>query len=147
MNTICGADCDKCSFNFKDSCRGCAATCGRPFGGSCIAAEYIKAGGKEKYSEFKQMLLREVNSLLEANGIPKAENLNELPGAFVNLAYPIPSGKAVKFLDDTKIYLGTQIEFGDMGVCFGVVADTGFILICSYSVNGSEPELIAYKKR
>ena len=38
-------------------------------------------------------------------------------------------------------------EFADMGVCYGVAADAGFILICSYSVNGSEPELILYKKR
>ena len=30
---------------------------------------------------------------------------------------------------------------------YGVAADAGFILICSYSVNGSEPELILYKKR
>ncbi len=51
------------------------------------------------------------------------------------------------FLDDTKIYLGSQIEFADIGVCYGVAADTGFILLCSYSVNGSEPELIAYRKR
>ena len=41
--SICGANCEKCSF--MDSCRGCAATRGRPFGGACIAAEYIKTGG------------------------------------------------------------------------------------------------------
>ena len=53
----------------------------------------------------------------------------------------------MRLLDDKNIYLGCQIEFGDLGVCYGVVADAGFILICSYSVNGSEPELIAYQKR
>ena len=145
MNTICGAKCGGCQF--KDSCRGCAATGGRPFGGACVAAEYIKTGGKERYAEFKRNLLAEVNSLLKANGIPEADALYELPGAFVNLPYPIPSGRAVKFLDDTKVYLGCQIAFADMGVCYGVVADTGFILVCSYSVNGSEPELVAYQKR
>jgi hypothetical protein len=50
-------------------------------------------------------------------------------------------------LDDRKIYLGCQIEFAGLGVCYGVVADTGFILVCSYSVNGSEPEMVLYKKR
>ncbi len=50
-------------------------------------------------------------------------------------------------LNDNNIYLGAQIEFADLGICYGVVADTGFILLCSYSVNGSEPELIVYKKR
>lgn len=145
MNTICGADCGKCTF--KDNCGGCKNTCGKPFGGVCVAAEYIKVGGKEEYLKFKQILLDEVNSLLTANDIPTAEKLHELPGMFVNLAYPLPSGYAVKFLDDKKIYLCTQIEFADMGVCYGVVADTTFILISSYSVNGSEPELIVYKKR
>lgn len=65
----------------------------------------------------------------------------------MNLPYPMPNGCTVKLLDDRKIYLGTQIEFADMGVCCGVVADTAFILVCSYSVDGSEPELIAYQKR
>lgn len=145
MSTICGADCGKC--NFRENCGGCEKTCGKPFGGTCVAAEYIKAGGKENYSKFKQNLLEEVNSLLLANNLPEADALYELCGSFVNLEYPIPSGKTVKMLDDRKIYLCTQIEFADLGVCYGVVADTTFILICSYSVNGSEPELILYKKR
>ena len=143
-STICGANCDGCQF--KEGCRGCAATGGKPFGGTCVAAEYIKVGGKEQYALFKKQLLTKVNALLNANAIPEADALYELPGRFVNLAYPIPSGKAVKFLDDAKVYLGCQIEFADMGVCYGVVADTTFILVCAYSVNGSEPELIAYQK-
>ena len=142
---ICGANCEKC--HYKDSCCGCEATHGRPFGGTCIAAEYIKIGGRKNYADFKKKLLAEVNSLLKANDIPETDALYELSGRFVNLAYPIPSGRMVKFLDETKIYLGCQIEFADMGVCYGVVADTNFILISSYSVNGSEPELIAYQKR
>lgn len=145
MDTICGASCEKCSW--KDGCKGCAATCGKPFGGSCVAAEYIRVGGKESYAAFKRQLLREVNDLLRANDIPEADALYELPGAFVNLAYPLPSGQAVKLLDERKVYLGCQIAFADLGVCYGVVADTTFLLVCSYSVNGSEPELIAYKKR
>ncbi len=145
MKSICGAKCEECGF--KNDCRGCAATCGKPFGGTCVAAEYIKTGGLEKYRDFKRVLLNEVNTLLKANNIPAAETLNELAGAFVNLEYPLPSGKTVKMLDDKKVYLGTQIEFADMGICYGVVADTTFILVCSYSVNGSQPELIAYKKR
>ena len=145
MSTYCGAKCEECTMT--DGCKGCLATKGAPFGKSCLASEYIKVGGKDKYDEFKSMLLGEVNNLLAENGIGKAENLYELPGAYVNLAYPLPNGNDVRFLDDKKIYLGCQIEFGDMGVCYGVVADSSFILICSYSQNGSEPELIAYKKR
>ena len=94
-------------------------------GGRCVAAEYIKFGGLEAYQQFKQELLSEINVL----------------------EYPMPSGEKVKLLNDKNIYLGAQIEFADLGICYRVVADTGFILICSYSVNGSEPELIVYKKR
>ena len=144
-HTICGADCEGC--HFKDNCRGCAETCGRPFGGTCVAAEYIKVSGKKQYADFKKKLLAEVNNLLQANEIPKAEALYELPGAFINLEYRLPSGRKVQFLDDTKVYLGCQIEFANIGTCYGVVADTAFILVCSYSVNGSEPELIVYQKR
>ena len=145
METICGANCAACSF--KENCRGCKATCGRPFGGTCVAAEYIKAGGLEAYRTFKQTLLDEVNALLKANDIPAADSLSELPGAFVNLPYPLPNGKTTRLLDDGKIYLGTQIEIAGIGTCYGVVADVRFILICSYSVDGSMPELITYQRR
>ena len=89
----------------------------------------------------------EVNDLLHAVGVPAADGLCELPGAFVNLPYPLPNGKTEKLLGDKKIYLGAQLEFADLGVCWGVVADATFILVCRYSVDGSESELVAYKKR
>ena len=131
-DTICGADCGGCGF--KDS---------------CIAAEYIKTGGREAYEEFKRRLLREVNELLSANDMPPADKLCELPGSFVDLAYayPLPSGKEVRFLDPSKVYLGAQTGSPELGVCCGVVADTSFILICSYGIDGSLPELAAYKRR
>ena len=136
MNKIC----EKCSLN--NNCISCESDCNK-----CIALDYIKIGGIENYNKFKKILLNEINILLRANNIPQAETLCEVAGCYVNLEYPVPNGKMIKFLDDRKIYLGTQIEFADLGVCYGVVADTNFILVCSYSVNGSEPELIVYQKR
>lgn len=145
MDTICGANCAAC--HFRSDCRGCGETCGKPFGGTCVAAAYIRVGGRDAYAAFKNNLLAEVNRLLETAGIPSAEALFELPGSFVNLEYSLPNGQKVTFLDDTRVYLGCQIEFADRGVCYGVVADTDFILICSYSVNDSEPDLLFYQKR
>ena len=145
MSTYCGANCESCPS--KENCKGCLETCGSPFGGHCVAAEYIKLGGLEAYQQFKQKLLDEINALLTDRGITAIDGLFELVGEYVNLEYPMPSGEKVKFLNDKNIYLGAQIEFSDQGICYGVVADTGFILICSYSVNGSEPELIVYKRR
>ena len=145
MNTYCGANCESCPS--RAGCKGCRETCGSPFGGRCVAAEYIKAGGLDAYRQFKKKLAGEVNALLAANGLGGTDGLYELVGAYVNLAYPMPSGETVKFLNDKNIYLGAQVEFADRGVCYGVVADTGFILLCSYGEGGSEPVLVAYHKR
>ena len=145
MKNYCGANCEGCPS--RERCRGCLETCGSPFGGTCVAAEYIKAGGLEAYRTFKTQLRDEINVMLAAEGIPAADELYELLGEYVNLEYRMPSGESVKFLNDQNIYLGAQIEFAYLGVCYGVVADTAFILICSYSVNGSQPELVLYKRR
>ena len=145
MSTYCGANCEDCPS--KENCKGCLGTSGSPFGGRCVAAEYIKLRGLEAYQQFKQKLLVEINALLAAHGFGAINGLFELVGEYVNLEYPMPSGEKVKLLNDKNIYLGAQIEFADLGICYGVVADTGFILICRYSVNGSEPELIVYQKR
>ena len=142
-SSLCGAKCRECP-NEKN-CRGCAETGGKPFGGACVAAEYIRLGGIEAYDAFRETLRGEINALLTACGIPETPALYELSGGYVNLCYPLPSGESVGFLDESKVYLGCQIECGEF--CFGAVADAGFILICRYGLNGSDPELICYKKR
>ncbi len=91
MTGLCGADCSKCPT--KEVCRGC----GSPFGGKCLVKDYIKKGGKENYSAFKLKLLDEINALLEFEGIPKAQELFELKGEYVNLAYPLPNSKKMRF--------------------------------------------------
>lgn len=110
--------------------------------------EYIKIGGVEKFEEFKNKIIDEINSLLCIEGLPKVENLNVLSGSFINLEYRLPNGEKVKFLDDKASYLGSQLESefgGDR--CFGIAANMDFILICSYEKDGENPELIMYKKR
>ena len=42
---------------------------------------------------------------------------------------------------------GSKRDLAIGGLCCGVVADTNFLLISTYSLNGADPELIAYKKR
>lgn len=144
MGTFCGADCSKCGY--VDKCPGCEATLGSPFGGCCVAAECVKAHGAEAYRSFKQALLEEINALLASEGFPPAERLYELNGAYVNLEYPLPCG-GVKLLDDKAVYLGAQIECPCRDSCCGVVAGAGFIIICTYRGNGTDPELVLYKKR
>lgn len=149
MSTLCGANCSKCDFCNK--CNGCTNTNGKPFGGKCVTAEYIKLGGRESFEKFKQALIDEIN-LLNIDGLPKIDNLFSLCGSYVNLAYPMPSGKNIKLLNDRNIYLGNQVqsEFdisNENMRCFGILADESFIIICEYGINGTNPELILYKRR
>ena len=110
--------------------------------------QYINIGGKEKFEEFKKQIIHEFNTLLHVEGLPKVEDLNVLSGSFVNLEYRLPNGNYVKFLDDKATYLGNQLECefgGDR--CFGIVANMDFLLVCTYEINGENPELVVFKQR
>ena len=106
---------------------------------------HAELGDDGQFEALKKRLAEEINALA-VPGMPKVEKLNALVGSFVNLAYPLPSGAAVRFLNDRSTYLGTQLESGD-GRCFGVLANANFLLICRYGEGGIDPELLLYKKR
>lgn len=108
---------------------------------------YEELSDNGEFELFKQKLVDEINAL-SIEGMPKVEKLNALVGSYVNIAYPLPSGVSVKFLDDGTTYLGTQLEpeFGGER-CFGVLANMDFILISTYGSDGADPELVLYKKR
>ena len=107
--------------------------------------EELSDGGR--FEEMKRQLIDEINDL-HIEGMPKLERLNALVGAYVNLAYRLPSGESVKFLDDHTTYLGNQLacEFGG-DRCFGVLANMDFIMVVTYKEGGADPELLVYKKR
>ena len=91
-------------------------------------------------------LIEEFNAL-GITDMPQITTLCELSGSFVNLEYTFPSGEKVKLLDDNKVYLGYQVEKEDSERCYGLVGDENILLVCEYGCNGSDPELIVYKKR
>ena len=144
MRSICATDCcGGCSR--KGSCSGCLETGGKPFGGACIAAEYIKEGGFEAFSRLKNALIDEVNAL----GVASLEiaDLHLLNGFYVNLEYRLANGQCVKLLEDNNIYLGNQIEIANSDRCYGIVADDAYLLVCAYGCGGIDPEIILYRKR
>lgn len=144
--TLCGTDCAQCPT--RESCKGCVETDGCPFGKQCFVGKYILTGGTKNYQAFKQSLIDEVNAL-KIPGMGTVTQLYPLVGSFVNLEYPLPGG-AVRFLCDDEVYLGAQVEnlFDDSGkTCFGVIARENFLLVCEYGENGSDPELVIYKRR
>jgi len=144
MASICGANCNACSM--KDDCMGCEETCGAPFGGICMAAEYIKDHGKEGYAAYKAATVREFNDL-HIEGMPPVTQLVEIMGAFVNLPYPLDNGDTVRFFTDKKIYLGFQLPKTGTDRFFGLVAAEKFLLVSEYSANGADPVLVAYRRR
>jgi len=80
--------------------------------------------------------------------MPEVERLNALVGRYVNLAYPLPCGISVKFLDDQTTYLGTQLPSSlDTSRRCGVLANVDFILVCTYGAEGADTELVLCKKR
>ena len=107
--------------------------------------EQLSDGGQ--FEAFKEQLIDEINAL-HIELMPRLERLNALVGKYVNLEYRLPNGMNVRFLDDEKTYLGNQLEceFGGER-CFGVLADMDFILISTYEAEGTNPELVLYKKR
>ncbi len=144
MKSICGQDCcGACSH--RKRCGGCRETGGHPFGGNCVEAKSIMKGGFEGYSQFKQTLIEEINALKIPN--LKVDGLNLLNGFFVNLPYTLPNGQTVKLLNDADVYLGNQIEVPNRERCYGVVADERYLLVCEYGCNGSDPEIVCYKRR
>lgn len=108
---------------------------------------YDELGDRGQFEQFKKQLIEEINAL-HIEGMPKVEKLNALVGKYVNLAYTLPNGITVKFLDDEKTYLGNQLEceFGGER-CFGILAGMDFLLVSTYEKDGANPELVLYKKR
>lgn len=148
--SICGIDCEKCGL--KDNCAGCLETGGKPFGGACIVADCAKThehsdckACKANGCELRKQLLNEIHSLPIKN-VERFTELLALSGAFINLPYTVPNGETYKFLDDKQVYLGAQVEL-ENGRCMGVSANKECIVLSEYGKDGTDGELLMYKKR
>lgn len=151
MGTICGADCSKCGM--KQTCKGCEETDGHPFGGTCVVAsccrnkEYKSCTDCSKsVCECKSQLIKEFNSL-GIEDMPQVTELYQLLGSFINLEYPLPGGQRVKFWKDNHVYLGSQLPKNNSDRCYGLTADDDYLLVCEYGENGSDPQIVVFKKR
>ena len=134
----CGTDCCRDCSRLSE-CGGCDNCGGHPFGGNCVAAD------NKDFIGLKLILVKEINALgMEGLNV---SDLNLLNGGYVNLEYPLGNGTTVKFLNDNDVYFGNQIERDGSERCYGVVANEKFILVCEYGCNGTDPELVLYKRR
>lgn len=141
-NSICGIDCSICEAH--GTCSGCVKTNGHPFGGECIVAACCQ-NGENTLRAFKEKLIAAFNAL-HIEDMEEVTELNALKGSFINLTYTLPSGQAVKFWDDNKIYFGNQLHKKDSDRCYGLAADETYLLVCEYGCNGSDAEIVAFKR-
>ena len=110
-------------------------------------SRYKELGEENVFEQFKSKLIHEINDL-HIDGMPVLDSIHHLSGSFVNMAYRLPNGNYIKFLDNDLTYLGNELpSIYDNSICFGIVCNMEFILICSYEKEGSHPELLLYKQR
>lgn len=149
MATFCGMDCQVC--DFKANCKGCAAQSGASLDARCVLARCGAQKGVsgcsacDKANCTLRKALRDELNALPIDHFPNVDALYVLKGDCVNLAYPMPSGEAVKLLCDDNAYLVCQLEAGER--CFGVAADEHFLAVSTYAAQGADPELVLFKKR
>ncbi len=139
--TYCKSDCcGECPQ--REKCGGCEACGGRPLGGRCAAAEPVLAGAD--FDTVQAELVAEINSL-GITGL-HVDGMNLLPGSYLNLEYTLPDGTRAKLLRDADVYFANQIE-REGERCYGIAADADYILVCEYGCNGSDPEIIDFRRR
>lgn len=145
MQTICGTDCCCDCQLHGASCAGCRETAGHPCGGSCVAAELFQRGGAPAFFEARQQLMEECNAL----GLPglHVTGLHLMLGQSVNLTYPLPNGTTANLLRPNRVYFVNQLPSPRSGRCYGIAADEGLLLVCTYGAAGSDPELVLFKQR
>ncbi len=151
METLCGLDCNGCGL--KDSCGGCVETNGRPFGGSCMIAVCANNKGCEnrgKCFDAPCKLKEQLTAEFRALGIEDMEEvtgLHALKGSFANLEYTLPNGRAVKFWEDNRIYIGHLLKKKNSDRFYGLVADENYLMVCEAGSDGSDAKIVVFKER
>lgn len=153
MKALCGLDCAQCGAMDSGYCKGCGETNGHPFGGTCVlgvCCEKNSCANCGKSFEAPCALREELIAQFNALGIEDMEevtSLNALHGAYINLQYTLPGGQQIKLWDDDRVYLGNQIKKKNSERCYGLTADENYLLVCEYGENGSDAEIIVFRKR
>ncbi len=55
--------------------------------------------------------------------------------------------KSVSFLEDNQVYYRNQIEIPHSSRRYGIVEDDGNFPVCEYAGNGTEPQIVRYRRR
>lgn len=93
----------------------------------------------------KEQLIKEFNKLAITD-MGEVKELHEGKGNFVNLDFPLPCGRTVKFWDNDKTYYINQLEKKDSTRCYGLTADETYLMVCEYGDNGADAEIVVFKR-
>ncbi|MBQ8196181.1 MAG: DUF3795 domain-containing protein [Oscillospiraceae bacterium] len=146
---FCGIDCKECELN--TTCKGCKATGGHPYGGSCIAAECCRSFGRESCNgctecKAREQLICEINAL-GIEDMDEVTELNLLLGSYINSEYSLPGGQNVKLWDDNSVYFGNMLPKRGTERCYGIAADEKYLLVTEFGMNGADAEIVLLKRR
>ena len=65
----------------------------------------------------------------------------------MNLEYTLPNGQKAKLLRDDDICLGNLFQLEDSPRCLGIAADDRYLLVCAFGPEGTDPEVLLWKRR
>ncbi len=92
-----------------------------------------------------QKLIEEFNKL-GIEDMPELTKLYGHKGEFVNNVSKLPNGQFAKILDDGKMYYTAQLPKQNSDRCYGLVTDKKQLAVFEYGENGTDSELIIWKK-
>lgn len=93
----------------------------------------------------KEELIKKFNEL-GIKDMARVTELYELKGDYINLQYTLPSGQTIKLWDDKKLYYGAEICKENCDRCYGLTADDKYLLVCEYGADGSDAEIVVFKR-
>lgn len=96
-------------------------------------------------TEQQNRLLQEIHNLGIAE-LKAVQSLNLLDGSYLNLKCEWPNGKTSRILDDAQKYYACQVETPGCEKCCGVAANAHMIAVYRYGCNGTDAELILWKR-
>ena len=92
-----------------------------------------------------QKLIEQFNKL-EIKDMPTLTKLYGHKGEFVNIECRLPNGKSGKILDDNKMYYTAELPKQNSDRCYGLVTDKTQLAVFEYGENGTDCELIIWKR-
>ncbi len=122
--------------------------CCMAFGPAQKAVKCIQKG-KEKADAFKYRAAKPFAAGNPQFGIAElktVQSLDRLDGSYLNLECEWPNGKTGRILDDAQKYYACQVEISGSEKCYGVAANAHMIAVYRYGCNGTDAELILWKR-